>query len=190
MIKRLRAAGILVLLDVKRGDIAATNQAYAQAFFDAAAPMRVDAITAHPYLGVGDLAPLFEAAARMLRGWSLSLRLLPIAGGRALQSARIGDHSLIDLLADEIAACDAAGAVIGAARDDVTPDLLARFGASLLLCPGIGAQGGGFDDLKRFPDPRLIIPTASRAVFHAADFAAALTQHKEAAFRLRAPLRS
>ena len=41
-----RAAGALVLLDVKRGDIGSTSQAYADAYLDPTSPLAVDAITA------------------------------------------------------------------------------------------------------------------------------------------------
>src|SRR5687767_14790382 len=50
-----RAAGLLVLGDVKRGDIGATAQAYAQAHFALA-----DAVTLHPLLGSDSLAPFLE----------------------------------------------------------------------------------------------------------------------------------
>src|SRR5436305_6416268 len=50
-----RAAGALVLLDVKRGDIGSTMAAYAEAYLTPAAPLAVDAITVSPYLGVGAL---------------------------------------------------------------------------------------------------------------------------------------
>src|SRR5690606_2268557 len=55
-----RQAGAQVLLDVKRGDIGSTMQAYAQAYLDPASPLAVDAVTASPYLGVGSLQPMFD----------------------------------------------------------------------------------------------------------------------------------
>src|SRR4029453_8612376 len=76
-----RAAGALVLLDVKRGDIGSTSQAYADAYLDPSSPLASDAITASPYLGpspplpsdalpaspylgFGSLDPLVETARR------------------------------------------------------------------------------------------------------------------------------
>ena len=58
------AAGALVLLDVKRGDIGSTSQAYADAYLDPSSPLASDAITASPYLGFGSLDPLVETARR------------------------------------------------------------------------------------------------------------------------------
>ena len=48
LIASCREAGALVLLDVKRGDIGSTSQAYADAYLDQASPLAVDAITASP----------------------------------------------------------------------------------------------------------------------------------------------
>ena len=53
VIAQSRAAGALVLLDVKRGDIGSTSQAYADAYLDQSSPLAADAITASPYLGSG-----------------------------------------------------------------------------------------------------------------------------------------
>src|SRR6266567_7085654 len=47
-----RAEGILVILDVKRGDVGSTNDAYAQAYLGDDAAIAADAITVHPYLGL------------------------------------------------------------------------------------------------------------------------------------------
>ncbi len=59
-----RAAGALVLLDVKRGDIGSTSQAYADAYLDPAAPLACDAVTLSPYLGFGSLDPFVDTARR------------------------------------------------------------------------------------------------------------------------------
>ena len=57
VIEASRAAGALVLLDVKRGDIGSTTQAYADAYLDPASPLAADAITASPYLGLRVAGP-------------------------------------------------------------------------------------------------------------------------------------
>ena len=56
-----RAAGALVVLDAKRGDIGSTSQAYADAYLDPSSPLASDALTASPYLGFGSLDPMVEA---------------------------------------------------------------------------------------------------------------------------------
>ena len=64
VIATAREAGAQVLLDVKRGDIGSTSQAYADAYLDPASPLAADAITASPYLGFGSLTPMIETARR------------------------------------------------------------------------------------------------------------------------------
>src|SRR5437764_5199291 len=59
-IRHLRRAGALVLLDVKRGDIGSTVQAYADAYLDPSSPLCADAVTASPYLGFGALRSIID----------------------------------------------------------------------------------------------------------------------------------
>ncbi|MEE9513215.1 MAG: orotidine-5'-phosphate decarboxylase, partial [Anaerolineales bacterium] len=49
--------GIPVILDAKRGDIASTASAYAQAVFD---ELGADAVTLHPYLGRDAVEPFLQ----------------------------------------------------------------------------------------------------------------------------------
>jgi orotidine-5'-phosphate decarboxylase len=57
---RARELGILVLLDAKRGDIGSTAEGYARAYLDPHAPLRADALTVNPYLGLDTLAPYLQ----------------------------------------------------------------------------------------------------------------------------------
>jgi orotidine-5'-phosphate decarboxylase len=52
LVESARGEGILVILDVKRGDVGSTNDAYAQAYLGPGAPVESDAVTVHPYLGL------------------------------------------------------------------------------------------------------------------------------------------
>ena len=60
----IAAAGALSLLDVKRGDIGSTMDAYAAAYLTDGSPLAADAITLSPYLGFGSLAGAIELADR------------------------------------------------------------------------------------------------------------------------------
>ena len=51
----IAGAGALALLDVKRGDIGSTMDAYAAAYLADGSPLAADAITVSPYLGFGSL---------------------------------------------------------------------------------------------------------------------------------------
>jgi orotidine-5'-phosphate decarboxylase len=71
VVEHARAAGLIVLADGKRGDIAVSAAAYGQALvgstqtpFGAVPGLRADAFTASPYLGVDTLEELLEAARR------------------------------------------------------------------------------------------------------------------------------
>ena len=58
----LREQGCLSLADAKRGDIGSTMAGYAQAWLGEDSPLRSDAVTVSPYLGVGALSPVFDLA--------------------------------------------------------------------------------------------------------------------------------
>lgn len=58
----LRAAGGLVVMDAKRGDIGSTMAAYAEAFLRKDSPLFSDALTVSPYLGYGSLKPAVDLA--------------------------------------------------------------------------------------------------------------------------------
>src|SRR5512132_761549 len=61
-----RSTGLLVLVDVKRGDIGSTSRAYAAAFLEPredGLPL-ADAMTASPYLGLDSVEPLLAACRR------------------------------------------------------------------------------------------------------------------------------
>ena len=92
-IRQSRERGALVLLDVKRGDIGSTAQAYAQAYLDPNSPMYTDAVTVSPYPGFAALGPFLDLA-RAYGGGVFVLAATSNADGRALQRARTeaGDH--------------------------------------------------------------------------------------------------
>ena len=62
LVAEARQAGLLVILDAKRGDVGSTNDAYAEAFLGADAAIPVDALTVHPYLGFGAMDAFVERA--------------------------------------------------------------------------------------------------------------------------------
>jgi orotidine-5'-phosphate decarboxylase len=69
-IKAARDRGLLVVLDVKRGDIASTATAYAQSYLSSkiSCPLEADAITVVPYLGKDCLEPFFDEAIKWGKG--------------------------------------------------------------------------------------------------------------------------
>jgi orotidine-5'-phosphate decarboxylase len=185
----------LVLLDAKRGDIDATNEAYGQAVFDRQTGYGVDAVTVSPYLGFDALEPLF-AAAEGAQGAVFVVVASSNPEGRFLQNARTETGLTIsEALADAIAERNrrgprrCCGAVIGATRDDVGVSLVARIGEALILVPGLGAQGASYNTISMMSRPRSVIPTAARSILaqghDRSAFVDALNVQREAAYSLR-----
>ena len=166
-----RAAGAIVLLDVKRGDIGSTMAAYAEAYLDPSAPLAADAITLSPYLGVGSLEPGFDAAAASGAGVFV-LALTSNKEGPQLQHAVTAEGKTVaQTVIDDVAARNGAaepmgsfGIVVGATIGDSVADLSHLNGPYLV--PGIGAQGGTVDDVRRIfgSGLRHVLPSVSREI--------------------------
>jgi len=166
-----RAGGALALLDVKRGDIGSTMTAYAESYLAPGAPLHADAITVSPYLGVGSLEPAFELAGRR-GGGGFVLALTSNKEGPQFQHARVSDGRLVaQVVVDELAARNrgadglgSLGIVMGATIGTSTIDLDELNGP--VLVPGIGAQGGTADDVRRIFGGALrhVLPSVSREV--------------------------
>ena len=62
MVSEAQSAGLLVIVDAKRGDVGTTNDAYAEAYLGAGAPLGADALTVHPYLGLGAMGAFVSRA--------------------------------------------------------------------------------------------------------------------------------
>jgi orotidine 5'-phosphate decarboxylase subfamily 2 len=174
-----REAGAIVLLDVKRGDIGSTVQAYADAYLDPRSPLFADAVTASPYLGYGALAPFFDSAARNGCGVFV-LALTSNPEGAEVQTASVraaaphGERSVSGRVLDHIAAANAGaepmgsvGAVVGATVGETGEDFTRLNGP--ILAPGFGAQGGTVADLRRVFGAALpqVIPSSSRELLRA-----------------------
>jgi orotidine-5'-phosphate decarboxylase len=173
-IRQSREAGALVLLDVKRGDIGSTMAAYADAYLDPASSLRSDAITVSPYLGVGSLRPAFDLAAAHGGGvFVLALTSNPegpsvqhavTADGRTVAQTVIDEISQVNVGADPLGSL---GLVVGATIGETGHDLSKLNGP--MLAPGLGAQGGTPDDLRRIfgENLRTVLPSYSREVLGA-----------------------
>jgi orotidine-5'-phosphate decarboxylase len=166
-----------VVLDVKRGDIGSTVQAYADAYLDPTSPLAVDAVTASPFLGVGSLDPLIDTALANDAGVFV-LALTSNPEGQQVQHAVTPDgRTLAAVVLDAVATRNAdvdglgsVGAVVGATIDppiDVGPESLDVDGP--LLVPGIGAQGGTVADVRRIfgRAARHVLPSSSREILSA-----------------------
>jgi orotidine-5'-phosphate decarboxylase len=175
-----RAAGTLVLMDAKRGDIGSTMAAYASAFLDKDSPLFSDAVTVSPYLGFGSLRPALDAA-RISGGGVFVLALTSNPEGAEVQrSIAANGRSLAQVILDHIAdenegaePLGSVGAVVGATLDEAGVDLGIN---GPLLAPGIGAQGATAADLRRVFGSAVadVVPSVSRGVLKHGPSVAAL----------------
>ena len=165
-----RAAGALVLMDAKRGDIGSTMAAYADAFLAPTSPLFSDAVTVSPYLGFGSLRPAFDAA-RASNAGVFALALTSNPEGHEVQQA-VGEdgltvaQSVLRRLAAENAGAvplGSFGAVVGATLKDIDADLDIN---GPLLAPGVGAQGATPADLPKLfgSAVRSVLPSVSRDI--------------------------
>ncbi|MFF0485992.1 orotidine-5'-phosphate decarboxylase [Streptomyces sp. NPDC004435] len=177
----LRAAGGLVVMDAKRGDIGSTMGAYAEAFLRKDSPLFSDALTVSPYLGYGSLKPAVDLARESGAGlFVLALTSNPEGGEvqRAVrEDGRTIGATMLAHLAEENAGetpMGSFGAVVGATLGDLSSFDLDINGP--LLAPGIGAQGATPADLPVvFGDAvRNVVPNVSRGVLRAGPDASAL----------------
>jgi orotidine-5'-phosphate decarboxylase len=168
VIAESRAAGALVLLDVKRGDIGSTVEAYADAYLDPASPLASDAITVSPYLGFGSLDPFVDSARRHDAGLFV-LALTSNKEGPEVQHARTEDGTVagrmlghLRRLNDGAEPLGSFGAVVGATIGATDEDLAFN---GPILAPGFGAQGGTVADVRRlFGSAATVLPSSSREV--------------------------
>jgi orotidine-5'-phosphate decarboxylase len=198
-VARARAAGALVLLDAKRGDIGSTMDAYAD-YLRPEHPLAVDAMTVSPFLGPGSLQPAVDTA-RLCGGGLFVLARTSNPDAGALQHARAGERSVAQVVVDTVRGWNTPGWVVGDPLPDggAMRDLASRFGPTTgsfgvvvgatlrdmdvdldglggpILAPGLGAQGGSVADLRRlFGTDRAVVPTVSRDVLAAGPDAGAL----------------
>lgn len=177
-IRALRSAGVLVIADAKRGDIGSTMAGYAAAWLDDESPLCCDAVTVSPWLGFGSLKPVIDLAESTGRG-AIVLAATSNPEAPEVQSAHVdrragGDprqaRTLAQSIVDQVAGANSVhegpgnlGVVVGATVVD--PPTLDGVGGMILM-PGVGAQGGTVDDVRRISGTSvdLVSPNVSRSV--------------------------
>jgi orotidine-5'-phosphate decarboxylase len=175
-----REAGLITILDAKRGDVGSTMEAYADAYLTPGAPLEADAITVSPYLGFGSLAPAFDLAEVNGKGVFV-LALTSNKEGASVQHAVGSDGPVAKAVADAAAELNkdaqpmgSVGLVIGATIGDAIAELGIDLAAvnGPLLSPGVGAQGATPADVARlFGDATgRVLVNQSRGVLQAGPF--------------------
>jgi orotidine-5'-phosphate decarboxylase len=176
-----RAAGLLVVADVKRGDIPSTAEGYAAAFLEprgSRAPL-ADVITVSTYMGGDSIEPFIRACREHGTGIFCLLKTsnpgsgdvqdLPLADGRPLWQhvAELVEAWGKDLVG--ASGLSSVGAVVGATHPGVVEAARNLLPRSVLLLLGVGAQGATPADVApafaRFPAGGLV--SISRPILYA-----------------------
>jgi orotidine-5'-phosphate decarboxylase len=158
-IRAARDCGLLVIADVKRGDIGSTAEAYAQGHLDV---LQADAVTVNPYLGLDGIAPFLKRAkdgkgifvlVKTSNPSSVELQDLDAAGAKLYEKvAELVERWGADCRGE--CGYSAVGAVVGATFPAAAEKLRRLMPHALFLVPGYGAQGATADDCRLCFDAR------------------------------------
>jgi orotidine-5'-phosphate decarboxylase len=192
-----KRAGLLVIADGKRGDIGSTARAYSEAYIEGEPPL-ADALTVNPWLGRDAVEPFLGAVRRGAVGIFVLVRTSNAGGD--LQDAVLKDGrpmwhhvaALVDEWGEGTVGeggLSSVGAVVGATHPRAVAEARRLMPRTILLLPGIGAQGGSVSDLTRAfqSGPASALVNASRSVNYA--FRESSADYREAAGAEAARLR-
>ncbi len=157
--------GLVVIGDIKRGDIGSTSAAYAvghlghvQVGSKSYAPFDEDFVTVNPYLGSDGVNPFIEICKEENKGLFILVKTSNPSSGE-FQDQLVDGRPLYELVGEKVAAWGEAhmgdeysyiGAVVGATYPEMGKVLRKVMPKSYILVPGYGAQGGQGKDLVHF----------------------------------------
>jgi len=171
-------AGLVVLMDGKRGDIGSTAEAYADGYLGHASPWGCDALTVNPYLGSDTIQPFLQTANERGAGIFVLVKTSNPGSG-FLQDLIVDGAPVYRKIAEFVQqSCSSSlgksgygncGAVVGATYPEQLGELRAVMPNSWLLIPGYGAQGGAASDVISGYDPQGLgaIVNSSRGIIFA-----------------------
>ncbi|GIK51217.1 MAG: orotidine 5'-phosphate decarboxylase [Planctomycetota bacterium] len=181
-----RKKGLIIIADVKRGDIGTTAEAYAQSLFGGARvkgielpSLHADCATINPYLGGDSIAPFVERALQEGCGLFILARTSNSGSAEFQELALAQGGTLVERVAAQINAWGAqsvgasgfssVGAVVGATHLDAARRMRELMPRALFLVPGYGAQGGALETIRACfnTEGKGAIVNSSRGVMHA-----------------------
>ena len=161
-----KSKDLVVIGDIKRGDIGSTSAAYAvghlghvQVGSKKYAGFDEDFATVNPYLGVDGIKPFTDVCKENDRGIFILVKTSNPSSGD-FQDRMIGEHTLYEEVAKKVSEWGAdsigkfgysdVGAVVGATYPEIGKQLRELMPHTYFLVPGYGAQGGTGSDLKAY----------------------------------------
>lgn len=157
--------GLVVIGDIKRGDIGSTSAAYAvghigkvQVGSRSYAPFDEDFVTVNPYLGSDGINPFLDVCREEKKGIFVLVKTSNPSSGE-FQDRPIDGRPLYELVGEKVAQWGESlmgeeysyvGAVVGATYPEMGKVLRKIMPKAYILVPGYGAQGGKGKDLVHF----------------------------------------
>lgn len=157
--------GLVVIGDIKRGDIGSTSAAYAVGHIGKVkvgsktyAPFDEDFVTVNPYLGSDGVNPFLDVCKEEKKGIFVLVKTSNSSSGE-FQDQKIDGRPLYELVGKKVAAWGSevmgdeysyVGAVVGATYPEMGKVLRKVMPKAYILVPGYGAQGGKGKDLVHF----------------------------------------
>ena len=157
--------GLVVIGDVKRGDIGSTSEAYAVGHLghvkvgsQSYAPFDEDFVTVNPYLGSDGVKPFRKVCKEEKKGMFVLVKTSNPSSGE-FQDQLIDGRPLYELVGEKVASWGEelmgeeysyVGAVVGATYPEMGKVLRKIMPKAYILVPGYGAQGGQGKDLVHF----------------------------------------
>lgn len=158
---------LIVIGDVKRGDIGSTSAAYAAAHLGKVQvgakkipAFNEDFATVNPYLGSDGITPFLDVCKEEKKGLFILVKTSNPSSGE-FQDQMIGEKHLYEMVGERVAewgnelmgdSYSYVGAVVGATYPEQGKLLRKVMPKSFILVPGYGAQGGKGEDLVHFFD--------------------------------------
>ncbi len=157
--------GLVVIGDIKRGDIGSTSEAYAvghlgkvQVGSNAYYGFDEDFVTVNPYLGSDGVNPFVKVCKEEKKGLFILVKTSNPSSGE-FQDRLIDGKPLYEIVGEKVAQWGEdcmgedysyIGAVVGATYPEMGKALRKVMPKSYILVPGYGAQGGKGADLVHF----------------------------------------
>ncbi|MBP3879583.1 MAG: orotidine-5'-phosphate decarboxylase [Lachnospiraceae bacterium] len=155
-----KSKGLIVIGDVKRGDIGSTSEAYARGHL-AGHAFDVDFATVNPYLGSDGVMPFVKVCKEFDKGIFVLVKTSNPSSGE-FQDVLTGDgRAVYELVGTKVrewgsecmeGAYSNVGAVVGATYPEQAAILRKLMPHTFILAPGYGAQGATAADLSGFFD--------------------------------------
>lgn len=157
--------GLIVIGDIKRGDIGSTSAAYAVGHVGKAkvgnnwiTPFEEDFVTVNPYLGSDGVRPFIDVCKEEKKGLFILVKTSNPSSGE-FQDQQINGRPLYELVGEKVAQWGEEhmgqdysyiGAVVGATYPEIGKELRKLMPKTFILVPGYGAQGGKGADLVHY----------------------------------------